>query len=110
MHCWGPETLLVCSAEQAWEERSCPELCAAMVPSRLSAGCYHSYEDACRCTLEGTACADQPPRCDDEETLLRCAAGRWVVEYCDQRCPSGGWSTCSAWGSEEGAGCACSAA
>jgi hypothetical protein len=107
--CASAETVYVCEDGET-TILDCGELCAASDPPRISLGCDDSgWTPWCECTLEGSPCVEQPPRCDDPARLASCVDGTWVVEECPAACDAEQVGICTSVISEQGllASCSC---
>jgi hypothetical protein len=107
--CASAETIEVCEDGET-TILVCAELCATSDPPRSSLGCDDSgWTPWCECTLEGSPCVEQPPRCDGPARLASCVDGTWVVEECPAACDAEQVGVCTSAVTEQGlvASCTC---
>lgn len=91
--CIDADTVQSCSDEQVQVETDCGERCAELGLESLACRADELTQTAaCWCSIAGTACRSEPPRCVDDSQLARCVAGSWQLEDCTQAC--GGVGVC----------------
>lgn len=85
--CAGPDAIQTCSDEQTQVEMDCETVCTELELESL--GCREGDQaqaGACWCTLEGTRCESDEPRCVDAVRIARCIVDTWTFDDCSLDC------------------------